>query len=224
MKLFASYFYQMIDVKGIFNVAKMKQAYFIVFILLTTISCHTKSVDQISPQSDQGVTVTIQPFNQFSQSTIKSLSVQLKKHFRKVIIKPAMPLPLSAFNSNRHRYRADSLIRFLKQTNSDSEVCIGLTDKDISTTKGIHADWGVMGLGYCPGKSCIVSTFRLSRKNTVDQCIKVALHELGHTAGLPHCSFQSCFMRDAEGHNTNDEENGFCENCKRVLLKHGWNI
>jgi archaemetzincin len=46
---------------------------------------------------------------------------------------------------------------------------LGITDKDISSTKGVHADWGVMGLGFCPGSACVISSFRVKNKRT---CIK----------------------------------------------------
>ena len=56
----------------------------------------------------------------------------------------------------RDRYRADSLIRYLGRFGSADTILIGLTNKDISTTKGQIRDWGIMGLGYCPGTSCVV--------------------------------------------------------------------
>ena len=66
----------------------------------------------------------------------------------------------------------DQLIKILKETKPDSlDFIIGLIDKDISTTKkdskghplepiSKYQDWGVFGLGYRPGVSCIVSTYR----------------------------------------------------------------
>lgn len=95
---------------------------------------------------------------------------------------------------------------------------------DISTSKGEIKDWGVMGLGYCPGKSCVASSFRLSAQKRQQQFFKVAIHELGHTQGLAHCANKTCLMRDAEGSNYLNEETGFCENCKAVLVKKGWKL
>lgn len=210
---------------SIFNgVHRMKKRYWIACILLITTSCNTKSVDQTSTSTNQGNVVIVQPFGQFPKTTTIALSDFLKKYFQHVVIKPEIELPVSSFNRNRHRYRADSLISFLKQHTNESEVCIGLTNKDISTTKGTYLDWGVMGLGYCPGKACVVSTYRLNQNNACNQLKKVAIHELGHTAGLLHCSNQHCFMRDAEGHNPTDEETEFCKNCEQVLMKQGWTI
>lgn len=99
------------------------------------------------------------------------------------------------------------------------EVYIGITMQDISTTKGNNPDYGVMGLGFQPGKACIASNFRLRDKKNF---FKVALHELGHTTGLPHCPEKTCFMRDAEGGDPTGEESGFCTKCKNYLIKKGW--
>ncbi len=81
-----------------------------------------------------------------------------------------------------------------------------------------------MGLGYCPGNACVVSTFRLDKDNLSNQFYKVAIHELGHTQGLPHCTAKTCLMRDAEGKNNLDNEFDFCEKCKKLLKAKGWNF
>ncbi|MBK7764266.1 MAG: matrixin family metalloprotease [Bacteroidetes bacterium] len=127
-------------------------------------------------------------------------------------------------NVNKTRYRADSLIHYLSRVTAKGHLTIGLTSKDISTTKNEHADWGVMGLGFCPGKSCIASTFRLKGNNKLEKLYKVAIHELGHTQGLPHCPVKTCLMRDAEGKDHLNEETGFCASCKAVLIKAGWDL
>ena len=103
-------------------------------------------------------------------------------------------------------------------------MTIGLTNKDISTDNGNIIDWGVMGLAYMPGKSCTVSPFRLSKKNINEQYFKVAIHELGHTQGLPHCLGVLCLMTDAKGKNKTDKEKGFCNKCKLFLINKGWNL
>ena len=81
-----------------------------------------------------------------------------------------------------------------------------------------------MGLGFEPGNACVVSTYRLSRNNLLNQLDKLTLHELGHTQGLPHCNKKECFMRDAEGGNYFDEETSFCQSCKSFLKSKGWQL
>ncbi|MDF2189248.1 hypothetical protein [Paraflavitalea sp. CAU 1676] len=168
--------------------------------------------------------VVIQPLGEFPVHELNKVQEQIKRLHSQVVVRPSIEIPATAYYEPRHRYRADSLIRYLKQYGNADTVVIGLISRDISTTKGGIKDWGVMGLGYNPGYSCVVSTFRLSRTNKEDQFYKVAIHELGHTQGLPHCVEKSCFMRDAEGGNPLDEEHDFCKSCKSFLMDKGWHL
>ncbi len=166
--------------------------------------------------------ISIQPFDGMAQKDVLYIQKKLQKICPNTEIKATIPLPSSCLNFNKTRYRADSLLKFLNKKTPAGHLIIGLTNKDISTTKNGIVDWGVMGLGYCPGQSCIASTYRLSKTNTLNQLYKVAIHELGHTQGLPHCPEKTCFMRDAKGKNPTDEEIEFCFNCKAFLIKNGW--
>lgn len=168
--------------------------------------------------------IDIQPFTDISQEHTMHVVGELKKIYPHVTLKKAIALPASAYNPERNRYRADSLISFLRNRTVDGHITIGLTKSDISVTKGAVKDWGVMGYGFRPGRSCIVSTFRLFRNTLQQQLFKVAIHELGHTEGLPHCPVKTCFMRDAEGGNPTNEEKEFCTSCRAHLEKRGWKL
>lgn len=168
--------------------------------------------------------IVIQPFENFSNAEAKLVFKEIQKINPKVILKKNIPFPLEAYYKPRNRYRADSIIRFLSSKIGKDSVMIGLSEKDISTTKGKVKDWGVMGLGYRPGNACVVSSYRLSKNNKTEQFYKVALHELGHTEGLPHCKIKTCLMRDAEGGNPLNEEKGFCRSCTKYLKTKNWKI
>lgn len=172
----------------------------------------------------QKLIVEIQPFNDLPEAYLKSVHKALEEVVGPITIRKSIALPKNALNQNKTRYRADSMLKYLKQINNKSTFLIGLTANDISTTKNGIQDWGVMGLGYCPGSVCIASSYRLKNKNKASQLFKVAIHELGHTQGLPHCTERTCFMRDAEGKNPTDEEIAFCKRCKTYLLKLGWHL
>ena len=168
--------------------------------------------------------IVIQPYAGLNEELVTCIYTALCKVHPHVILLKPIPLPHQAYYVPRKRYRADTLILLLKNTTHDGFVTIGLTDKDISTDKDQYPDWGVMGLGYQPGKACVVSTFRLNKKNLQEQFFKVVIHELGHTQGLPHCPNKTCYMQDAEGKNTTDQETGFCEKCKAFLVGKGWKM
>ncbi|PBQ33306.1 Zn-dependent protease [Sphingobacteriaceae bacterium] len=174
--------------------------------------------------TEKVIIINVQPLGDFSAKQTSFIVNELKKVYSKVILNKPINFPKSAYYEPRKRYRADSLIKFLRGITEQDHVTIALTDKDISTTKGKVQDFGIMGLGYQPGRSCVVSTFRLAKQNLNTQFFKVAVHELGHTQGLPHCSVKTCYMRDAEGKNHLEEETCFCETCGKHLSDRGWKL
>jgi archaemetzincin len=208
---------------------------YVLFVLSFALACKSdnKLEQQIEPtpfikKKAEKLSIVIQPFNDLPPGTVELVASQLKAIYSgTIVVKSPIPLPTQAFQHSRSRYRADSLIDYLGRMVGKNELIIGLTSSDISTTKGNISDWGVMGLGYCPGKSCIASSFRLKGTNRQEKLFKVAIHELGHTQGLAktqtrHCPDKTCYMRDAEGKDHINELTHFCSTCKPVLVKAGW--
>ncbi len=198
----------------------IKKNYFFCFVLFSSwifSSCKNKVVHQT-----KSPVVIILPYTDIDTSIVNQTIASLKKVLPNTILLKSIELPSNTYYQPRNRYRADSLLNFESRLVGADTVVIGMTSKDISTTKNEVEDWGVMGLGYSPGNACVISSFRLTPKNKVAQFYKVAIHELGHTQGLPHCSQKYCFMRDANGGNPLDEETSFCESCKAYLIKKGW--
>lgn len=179
-------------------------------------SCYTQK------NAGNRLVIDIQPFDDVSPNLVKYIHQEISTICPNIELKKGIPVPRTAFFAARNRYRADSLIDFLERITPNGHVVIGITSKDISATNGDISDWGVMGLSYCPGKSCVVSSFRLSKTNLQEQLFKTSIHELGHTMGLEHCPVKTCLMRDAKGKNTTNEEKEFCSKCKNFLLQKGW--
>ena len=162
--------------------------------------------------------------NDFSEIEINKLKEKLHLVFDNVEVSENIAFPESTYYKPRNRYRADKMLVFLKAQSKANKTIIAICNEDISTTKGGHKDWGIMGLAHKPGNAAIVSTFRLSLKNREIQLYKVVLHELGHSSGLPHCENKTCIMRDAEGGNHLDKLFIFCNKCKPYLEKRGWKL
>jgi archaemetzincin len=185
-------------------------------------------------QHDKPVVVAIQPIGSINADQIEVVRRALDSVYHiKVIVLPAIDPLASAFvNIKMPRYRADKLIASLKSSKPDSiDYIMGLTAYDISITKrdmlgrvkepkNLYNDFGIFGLGYEPGSSCIVSNFRLGKNVALEKerLAKICVHELGHNLGLPHCSNAKCVMASAAEKisGVDHEILGFCEKCSRL--------
>ncbi len=208
----------------------MKFCFFVLSFLLL-ISCQ-KSVT-ITPET----TVLVKQYKAFPKNEVDTVTSILQKVYgvKTVIANDQELYPEAYINLKSPRYRADSIIKFQqKEINNSIDYVLGLTSKDISVTKKDESgnikkpeykykDWGIMGLAYCPGESCVVSTFRIKNKNKAvyfDRLKKVAVHEFGHNLGLPHCPNKKCVMTDAvESVKTIDNAKlKLCDDCARKII------
>ncbi len=208
---------------------------FALLIPFVIISCNTGNRDKPVILTDKNViekikthSIAILPFKGVDSNLIKELKAGLQKHLTiELTVLNNIPLPEFAFYKPRQRYIADSLLVFLRQVNHNKfEKIIGVTTKDISTRKGEVENWGILGLGTCPGEACVVSTFRAGRNKIsynvfLRRMTTLALHELGHTYGLEHCPVTTCLMKDAEGKMNLDEGDSYCDKCRNYLSGKG---
>jgi archaemetzincin len=196
--------------------------YLIGFSLFSITAC--KEQTAVKQKKQEKPIVILQPLQFDDAKMLAYLKDSIEKFYPvEIVIAAKTNFPASFYYKPRNRYRADSTIKWLKQIKPDSaRSMVGITNEDVSVNKGTHKDYGVMGLGYRPGNSCVVSTFRL-RKTATSQShyrqrlFKVVVHEMGHNFGLHHCPEETCIMVDAEGQMKLDKEKDLCADCKRKL-------
>jgi len=204
-----------------------RQCYLLIVGVFLFSCCENSSTQKIKapvviPKKQQ-VEILIQPFSDLPVEKSKYVFIKIREKWPNTKLLPAVPIPAVAFYKPRNRYRADSLLKWLSPKANINQKIVGITSKDISTTKGNNPDHGVMGLGAMGGKSCMISTFRL-KKGSNEQLFKTVIHELGHNFNLPHCSIEACYMADAKGKNPLDKETDFCPSCKTKLINVGWKL
>ena len=123
--------------KILINIFKNRIAPFLNTLLISfltfSLSCNHPTNNKHTP--DASVIINIQPFSDISKEEKDYVFNELKKVYTHVELNESIELPRSAYYPKRNRYRADSLINYLSRNTADGHVTIGLTTKDISTTK-----------------------------------------------------------------------------------------
>jgi len=182
------------------------------YVLIACLSCNQPNV------------VYIQPLGHVKTADINLVKTAVESFYHyKCIVKPPANLTGGIVADSKTRYEANRILS--KYTSRDNLLI--LTEKDIAVanTERHMKEWGVFGLGYQPGTTCVVSTFRLKQNVSNElfrnRLIKVCLHEIGHNLGLPHCTSgdKRCLMQDAKGTiKVVDEARVFlCAQCRKQL-------
>jgi archaemetzincin len=107
------------------------------------------------------------------------------------------------FDPNRDQYNSSLILRqLIVKPPRDAEKILGVLDVDLF----IPILTFVFGEAQLKGTGAVVSTHRLhnryyglpeDREVTTDRLLKEAVHELGHTFGLIHCSQPRCVMNSS---------------------------
>jgi archaemetzincin len=181
---------------------------------------------QFQPSSLATPIVAIQPLGCMDRGLVDAVAERIEESFAvSVVVLPGKPLPQSAFYRLRSRYRGEQLLDWLN-AHKPPRVwkILGLMSCDLSVTKGQVYDWGVMGVSALSRPAGVVSVYRLRGSHAPASLVarragQVAVHELGHTFGLPHCGAPRCIMNDAKGGiGPVDASSGsFCSECRRRL-------
>lgn len=205
-------------VKFIFMVVRRKLLLLALFLLSIATAISVYNAAKPKPQT----IIYIQPLGVVSSEYVTFLQESITRFYGyRCVVKPAVPLTPNLLAASQTRYEASKILRKF----NSSENLLLITTKDIAHYKSsAMPEYGIFGLGYRPGTTCVVSTFRLHREVSRAKCLerleKVALHEIGHNLGLPHCSDdRHCMMQAARGtiKQVDLEQVWFCEACRGKL-------
>lgn len=173
--------------------------------------------------------VLLVPLGDVSTETVEATADALRRHVAiDVEIGARLALPVIARTPIAGRWSAPALVDALSKIPRGRAVrTMGIAAVDIVIRKGPHPHWGILGLAS--GPACVLSTHRMKRawesggapESLVEERLwKIAVHELGHTLGLPHCPRPQCVMEDAHGTvATVDREVDLCDACRARITR-----
>ena len=197
--------------------------FLIILILTGCKQADNQQFEKAVVEKEHFPVIYIQPLGRMNEALVNEIAMGIETFYgTKTIIYKEVALTPDILAKSKTRYDAAKILNKYK---SERNMLI-LTEKDIAVKyKRRNTDeWGIMGLGFFPGKTCVVSTFRLKRnadgKLFKERLLKVCIHEIGHNLGLDHCKFDNkCLMNDANGTISQIDKEGmyFCENCRKKL-------
>ena len=183
------------------------------------------------PQQSSPFRVYVQPLGPgWTGSETGAVTDAIRKtYWFEVSVLLSRDLPKEAYNAPLGRYRAERiLVELAPWLPKGGLRILAVTEADISAPKNGVPDWGVMGLASYDLPVAVISSCRARRtasrpSQTLERLGKLAVHELGHTLGLPHCPSPRCDMQDACGGAARlDRSIGLCEHCRENLRSKGF--
>jgi archaemetzincin len=164
----------------------------------------------------------IVPIGGIDKALLDELAMLLYKRFNiPFVIKAPIEIPQDAFDVRRNQYNATMVLE--KLYCYKAKRVLGIIDKDLYVS-GLNF---VFGQADLKGSYAIISIIRLRQefygllkddKVFFERVIKEAVHELGHTYGLNHCSNPKCVMFFSNSLLDTDRKSSyFCDSCLRKI-------
>jgi archaemetzincin len=169
--------------------------------------------------------IWLQPLGQVDINNLEVLQSGIQHVFGcPVNLKPSQSLPLNAFNQERKQYLSDILLEQLKADRHVDKRILGITGVNLYT-EGLNF---VFGQADSLKGVAVISLFLLHQSYyglpedeglLNERVLKEAVHEIGHTFGLDHCSDGYCVMHFSNSlMDTDIKKSVFCSRCQPRLL------
>jgi predicted Zn-dependent protease len=172
---------------------------------------------------------------------VDELVAALKKVYPDTKYAGTLSLVDSAYIKNdprgNNRYWWSKLLPHLKKTTDTKHgLTLVIVNAEVcnwdAKAKGSHAN---LGMSNCGGHVSTISYQRLkvNHLNNVNDMMKVAIHELGHSVGglVPnrkddggHCPDKNCLMKNANNGFPYQGLTSFCPSCSKAMKTKGFNL
>jgi archaemetzincin len=175
--------------------------------------------------------IGLAPVGMVPESILSGMQANVKEVFGwPVVPLVGMDVPSGAYLAKRDQYLSHTILKAMAERPWEGAATgcgkiLGVVAADLATPVLTF----VFGEAQLGGRFGLLSLARLEQefyglhKNEglfLNRAVKEAIHELGHTFELVHCSFESCVMyfslniRDVD-----DKGRDFCGRCRSVLVK-----
>jgi len=169
--------------------------------------------------------ISLLPIGRVDHALLEPLAESLTRQLRvPCSIQPDGLEAEFAFNPLRRQYHSTEILKkILQKPAGDAWKILGVTEKDLY----IPVLTFVFGEAQLADGGAVVSTHRLRQEFyglptdpelLHQRLLKEALHELGHTYGLRHCSDYTCVMSASNGVERIDlKQAEFCDTCAQSV-------
>jgi len=174
--------------------------------------------------------LVILPIGQVALNVLQVIQRRLSKVFpnaEATVLETIMPIPSDAYNPSRQQYHSACILakvnNYIRSVEVRCVLCVTEVDLYVPSLNF------VFGQAQCPGRVALISLFRLkpefygepaNNELFFDRTFKEAVHEIGHTLGLGHCTNPLCIMFFSNSIRDTDRKRAeFCKECRKEVLK-----